>query len=540
MAKIPTRTRQIIPSGDVAGAFIPSDIADVGQGIEAGAAAGLGREIGGLGEAIGKIAFAEGSGEADNAAVGAESRIKQLEIDLNTENDTKKHSALFATALEDIRGLTPESRIGEGRFQEYIETNLPRWQTGARILGIQKSHDNATGSYIGGIADARNLKNIELANELTNNAEIAGTISPQTAAKDRVTNAKVIENLQEEDALAEVRDLAVERSALAISAIDAELDGRKKKGKPTLFPLVSSQDLLSAKQLAQSAQQSAIAKASAARKQFQQDTENELYDGLADGSKDLGDVARSGLDADAKRRLVRDESDFAERDISRTWPLRDDDTAIDTLEGVLTSVEAGFTDRSEMNQEINRLSVDGKLTRETRGKYRGFAKNEGRDAIDRAVKTNVDIIGNALITRLDDRQARFAVRRLAGDLTPEEQRQAGNTAFLLQVNKHQLSLIEKEIDRRIRDTREGAAVGRDVVSGKEATAIAADVWEEFRAKSLGTRITELKEFTSDRIPIPTGFTRDQWDALSSESRVFIVEGIDKGFSNQELLEALEK
>ena len=58
MAKIPRQvSRQVIPSGRVAGAIIPSGIADTGQGIEAQGLADLGGAIADTGGVIAELAL---------------------------------------------------------------------------------------------------------------------------------------------------------------------------------------------------------------------------------------------------------------------------------------------------------------------------------------------------------------------------------------------------------------------------------------------------------------------------------------------------
>ena len=78
MAKIPRQVaRRVIPSGRVAGAFIPTSLADVGQGIEAQGLANIGRGISGLGITLGELARRKQVAE-DSLAVNTAKESREL------------------------------------------------------------------------------------------------------------------------------------------------------------------------------------------------------------------------------------------------------------------------------------------------------------------------------------------------------------------------------------------------------------------------------------------------------------------------------
>ena len=327
--------------------------------------------------------------------------------------------------------------------------------------------------------------------------------------------------------------------AASEQALEAELTARKAGEGIIPEDDLPSNDIQSLINLANARQVQLEADTAAERNRVQRDLENELYDGLADGTADVTDVAKSNLDANAKRRLVNDEENFAKRSVNKTWPLTDNDTAVQRIEGLLTSMEGGAIDRTELNKKINEATVAGGFTEATRDKYRGLAKKGGRDAVDRAVKTGTDLIGNALLRKFTERQARSAVRELAGALTDQEKREFGSNAYLLQINEHQLGLIEKEIERRISASVEGTAGGRDVVSGNEANTIIADVWEGFKGKTIGDKIAEFNAFAADKIPRPEGFPVSRWDDLGDAGKGAVVEASGRGDSNEQILRDLE-
>jgi len=330
-------------------------------------------------------------------------------------------------------------------------------------------------------------------------------------------------------------DIAVAPTA-SRELLDTELKNRKKGEGEIPEEDLPSSDIQSLIRLANSRETQIEADTNAAKEAEQKAIENDLHDGINDPKRttSVTDIRASNLDVEAKRRLLRDIDESNRRDIEKDWPLVDNDLSIQRLDSLMSSLETGIIDTSQMYQQINNAATDGFITRETRGRLRKLAKDGGRDAIDIATKAGVDQIGNALIGRFTDREARFKVRELAGTMTSAEQREASSNAYLLQVNKHQLSLIEGEINRTMRLT------GKDVISGVEATAITATVWEKFRKKKLGEKINDFKEFSGERIPKPEGFSDSVWSRASNQQKADIVEASSRGMTNAEIAEVINK
>ena len=339
------------------------------------------------------------------------------------------------------------------------------------------------------------------------------------------------QKLRKQDVIDEWQDKVAENPVETENILVAELEARKKDKGVIPENILASADIQSLINLANAREVQLLADTLAERNRQQRDLENGLYDGLADKSESIADIMDSNLDASAKRRLVNDEENFAQRDINKTWPLTDNDVTVQRLDSQLSSLEAGTIDRSQMNQQINAAAVGGQLTKETRDKFRGLSKKGGRDAVDTAVKFEVDKIENALIRRFTERESRSVLRSLERPLTPQESREASSNAYLLQINRHQLSLIEGEIERNMRPP----VTDKDVTSGIEATAIAAKVWEKYRTKTLGEKINDFKEFTGQRVPIPDGFSREVWDSTTDREKADIVEAVSNGLSNADIL-----
>ncbi len=348
------------------------------------------------------------------------------------------------------------------------------------------------------------------------------------------------QKLRKQDVLNEWQDKIAEFPQAVEDELNAELEARKT-GKGTIAEKeLASSDIQSLINLANAREIQLLADTQAEKNRIEKEEENRLYDGLADGTSSVTDVSKNKLiPAAAKRRLIADEGNFAQRDIDKNWPLTDNITVVDRLESFLTSMEAGALDRTQLNQKINEAAVGGGITKETLSKFRGLAKKGGRDAVDIAVKVGTDTIRNALLRRFTERQARTIARSLGGELTAQEQREAGSNAYLLQINEHQLSIIEKEIKRRIDASVEGSGKGRDVVSGNEANKIIADVWEGFRGKPLGDKIADFKAFSTERIPRPSGFPSSRWEKLNDVGKAAVVEAAARGDSNEQILRDID-
>lgn len=447
----------------------------------------------------------------DNEEFIANARLKRIETNFLAEEQALLNDVKVGGSLADYLI----------HLQKGKKLNIPGRQTDSEIKPLQQI-GRATATQVA-IQSAINGDDLLRAESLLLQAQ---SLTPQQVAslkKAIITGRKVVQDKADEQAkevlLSKLHGLSAD-DAFAIIDADKSIPFDKKVDVRQEWSVRESV---------------ARADAAAAKEQVQKTEENRLYDGLADGSRSVADVSASNtIDADAKRRLITDEGNFAQRDIDKNWPLVDDDLAVRRLDSQLSSLEAGTIDRTQLDQQINAAAVDDKLTKETRDKFRGLSKKGGRDAIDTAVKLETDKIRNALLARLTDREARFVIRTQAGTLTPQEQREAGNNAFLLQVNKHQLLSIEGEIERTMRLT------GKDIISGIEATVISSTIWEKFRQKTLAEKINDFQEYSGRRIPKPGGFPDERWKNASDREKAAIVEAVDRGMSNEEILKVLKQ
>lgn len=117
MADIPTRVRQVAPSGRVAGAVIPFDIADTGQGIEAQGLGDLGRAISGTGRVIAELVLRDRkANDLKQASVDATDRQNsRLAVEeWKNENPLNQHTAEnFATVWDQNNQFDPSKYLDE-------------------------------------------------------------------------------------------------------------------------------------------------------------------------------------------------------------------------------------------------------------------------------------------------------------------------------------------------------------------------------------------------------------------------------------------
>ncbi len=209
MADIPTRVRQVAPSGRVAGAVIPFDIADTGQGIEAQGLAGLGRGAGDLGQALQQIALADGKSEASTARGLADSEIRLLQESLKVNNDPNTYDAELGKSLEVIKGFRPESGVGGKQFDDFLEDAVPAWQSGVNILKIQRTQSNIEAAYISNSARASAAGDIvELERLIDEAVNTTGVITPEQGARDLASGEAVVNRINKQKAETTVLDAA--------------------------------------------------------------------------------------------------------------------------------------------------------------------------------------------------------------------------------------------------------------------------------------------------------------------------------------------
>jgi hypothetical protein len=163
----------------------------------------------------------------------------------------------------------------------------------------------------------------------------------------------------------------------------------------------------------------------------------------------------------------------------------------------------------------------------------------GNDAIDRATSSFTTRVRNALTGRFSDRVARAKVREAAvglEGLSRAEKNEIQTANYLLSVSFDQLHRYSADLDAALRDIKGG----RETVSGVEATAIAASVWEKYKTKTTSQRINEFKEFTGGRIPQPEGFDNDIWNNATSIQRADAVAAIERGMSVRDIEDVVSK
>ena len=200
MAKIPRQvSRQVIPSGRVAGAIIPTGIADVGQGIEARGLGALGVGVGDLGQALQQIALADGKSEASTARGLADSEIRLLQESLKANNDPKTFDDELTKSLETIQGFRPESGVGGKQFDDFLEDAVPAWQSGVNILKIQRTQSNIEAAYIANSARASAAGDIvELSRLIDEAVNTTGVITPEQGARDLASGEAVVNRINKQ------------------------------------------------------------------------------------------------------------------------------------------------------------------------------------------------------------------------------------------------------------------------------------------------------------------------------------------------------
>ena len=344
------------------------------------------------------------------------------------------------------------------------------------------------------------------------------------------------EKLRKQDIIDDWQDrIAVNPDATA-DILEAELEARKT-GKGAI-PQLDSADIQSLLNTATNRQSQLTADAQAALNAKNKALETQLHNDIVAGKASITDIAKSSLPADAQRRLERDLADVPKRDLARTWAIQDSSEATEETDRILATLEGGQLDINEARSAMSELAriqtLDGRsiLTKKTFDSTMDKIFKGGRDAIDLFTDEQTAVVKNVLVTRLDERQARLAIREQAGTITPTQRRQFSTTEFLLQVAKNQLILYNNTLAQRLR------MLGIEDTSGNEAKAEAVKIWEVIKRKPLEQRINDFQEVSGQELVRPANLPRDLWDDKDMETRIVIIKAVSEGFSNKEIRETL--
>ncbi len=195
MARVPTFTRRITPSGRVGGVTIPESIADTGEGLEAQGLAALGRGISDIGIALAQIAQAEGTSQFATARAQSNKRIREFELETQTINDPSIYRAGLTAAIEEMEAFRPKSAVGSKMFDDFLAEQTPAWEAGTDVLAFNKTKDLAEGAYISNLSDAIVDGDVTTAEKVINEAATTGVITNEKAARDLATvPSRVIES----------------------------------------------------------------------------------------------------------------------------------------------------------------------------------------------------------------------------------------------------------------------------------------------------------------------------------------------------------
>lgn len=207
---------------------------------------------------------------------------------------------------------------------------------------------------------------------------------------------------------------------------------------------------------------------------------------------------------------------------------------------MLNDIESGTADinesRTALAELANQKTEDGRsvVSKATFDKTMGQFKTGGRDAIDVFTGEQTAKVENFLIARLTERQARLQIRSQARTLTNKEKRQFSTTGFLLQVANHQLLLYEESLANRLRK------LGIEDTSGDEAKVEAVKIWGDIKKKPTSQRFNDFLSASGQKLVMPFGFPKGDWETADGRARAAIFVGTSKGFDNSIIIEELNK
>jgi hypothetical protein len=347
-----------------------------------------------------------------------------------------------------------------------------------------------------------------------------------------------------DNAIAAAEETAARFPQATIARVEEEQKNRAE-GKEKDFPLLSSKDLEQVRDYAKTIGEKK--KDESARLSNETVTTN--YTAIANGEVDItkmiNDInANPAMSGSDKAKAIEKTRTFfsgwhSTKMANKKWPLVDDDEILQNLNTTLTEQSSGSIDINETNEIINKAANEGKITKETRDSLRAKARKGGNDAIDKSVQQFTSRVRNALTGRFTDRVARAKVREAAvglEGLSRSEKNEIQTANYLLSVSYDQLHRYSADLDSALREVKGG----RETISGIEATAIAASVWEKYKTKTTTQRINEFQEFTGQRVPQPNGFSNTIWRRATSKQRSQIVAAMERGMTAKQVKKMVSK
>lgn len=463
----------------------------------------------------------------------------------NTTADTKAWSKDLQERLAGVEsqigqlGASGNARATMGaRFQAASQEALSR----SLIAETAREADDTRGAVIASLTEAVRSGDPS-AKMLTSDAFDDAAPSLWDASQARGIKAAAVQEglkLGKEDALNSWRNRIANNVIVTEDVLEQELELRKDGEGAIPETELTSADIQSLLNTATNRKSQLEADAQAAINKANSELETQLHDEIVEGSASITEISKSGLPAEAKRRLERDIADVAERDVARTWAIQDSSDVTGEANAILTDLEAGQVDinqaRSFWAEESRRQTADGRsvVSKATHDKVANQITQGGRDAVDTFVEEQTAQVTNFLMTQLTLRDAELRVRAQAKTLTPTERRQVSSVGFLLQVNRHQLNLYEEALANRIR------TLGIEDTSGKEAKIEAVKIWDSIKRKNLTQKINDFISASGQELVKPEGYPSESWETSDARNRAAIVNGVSKGMSNNDIVGLLIK
>ncbi len=275
--------------------------------------------------------------------------------------------------------------------------------------------------------------------------EQAGSLWDEAEGKKILETAIMAgQKARKEETLNNWQDRIAEDPIASEKILEAELAGRKEDKGTISEGELSSENIQSLLNSATNRKAQILADTQAAVNKANKELETKLHDDIVAGTASITDISKSNLPAEAKRRLERDISDVAERDVANTWAIQDSTEAATSLDSILSQIEGGTIDINEAISAVSKVAREktpggrSVVSKKSFDKTMANIEKGGRDAIDTFTSEQTKLVKNSLLSRLDEQQARLQLREQTTTLTPRERRQLSSVGFLNQVNRNQL------------------------------------------------------------------------------------------------------
>ena len=241
MAKIPTYTRQVTPSGKGSDAYLSPSAANVGADYIGKGAEAIGQAVSGLGKTLAEIDAREkaltdhrSSMSYDTMAADASSRVQE---ELQLESDPDKRKALIERHHQSLSDEVAKLQFSPSKREE-VNIDLNSWRVGEDInrrhAELKKTMDTTTAASKIALFDATRTGKVNIDKEIQEHQDVWELVNGPVTDKNKVVYETERDNLINQGTEKFWRKQSVDDPEKTMALLSAE--GKQRKDGKGLIP----------------------------------------------------------------------------------------------------------------------------------------------------------------------------------------------------------------------------------------------------------------------------------------------------------------